>query len=77
MQVTLKRLESPGWGWRVGDILLETEGEVMVCGSVRGYTRRGIKSSVKKKVKEFFFQKEKREETSFDESSLEHFFMIH
>jgi hypothetical protein len=58
MYLTLNRLEGPGsleiW-WGGGclgeDILMETgeEGGVMGCGTVRGWTRRGITSGVKKK----------------------------
>jgi len=55
MHLTLKRLEAPGslevwWGGWDGDILVEMRvggwGGGMGYGTVRGWTRRGIKSGV-------------------------------
>jgi hypothetical protein len=54
MHLTLKRLKAPGslevwWGGgEIGDILVETGGwrGGMGCGTIREWTRRGIKSGV-------------------------------
>jgi len=51
MHLTLKRLEAPGslevwWGGWGGDIIVESgdgAGGGMGCGTVGGWTRRGIK----------------------------------
>jgi hypothetical protein len=52
--LTLKMLEAPGFGkvwfggeWKNSDIFMEMRGEGMGCGTVRGWTRRRIKSGVK------------------------------
>jgi hypothetical protein len=53
MHLTLKRLEASGsrevlvgWGVGGGDILVEIGGGGMGCGTVNGWTQRGIKSGL-------------------------------